>query len=52
MKRDTLMNEHKLYGKVVRPYIMPHERSIEIDEEIHFKLAELLLSEREERGET
>ena len=48
VKRDILMNEHKLYGKTVRPYIMPHERSIEIDEEIHFKLAELLLSERED----
>jgi len=43
VKREVLMNEHKLYGRVTRPYIMPPERSIDINEEIDFKVAEVLL---------
>jgi CMP-N-acetylneuraminic acid synthetase len=45
VKRDVLMNEHKLYGKVTRPYIMPPERSIDINSELDFKLAEILMNE-------
>lgn len=43
VKREVLMNEHKLYGRVTRPYIMPPERSIDINEEIDFEMAEVLL---------
>lgn len=43
VKRDVLMNEHKLYGKVTCPYIMPPERSIDINENMDFKLAEILI---------
>ena len=43
VKRDVLMNEHRLYGKVTRPYIMPPERSVDINDEMDFKLAEALL---------
>ena len=45
VKRDVLINEHRLYGKVTRPYVMPPERSIDINEEIDFKIAETLLLE-------
>ena len=34
-------------GKDTRPYIMPESRSINIDEPIDLKLAELLLFERQ-----
>ena len=43
VKREVLMDEHKLYGRVTRPYVMPPERSIDINEEIDFKMAEVLL---------
>ncbi len=45
VKRDVLINEHRLYGRTTRPYIMPSERSVDINEEIDFKLAEILLGE-------
>lgn len=43
VKREVLINEHKLYGKVTRPYIMPRERSVDINEEIDLKIAEVFL---------
>ena len=45
VKRDVLMNEHKLYGRVTRPYIMPPERSIDINSVLDFKFAEILMKE-------
>ena len=47
VKRDVLINEHRLYGKITRPYIMPSERSVDIDTELDFMLTELLMRERE-----
>lgn len=47
VKRDVLINEHRLYGRITRPYIMPAERSADINEEIDFKLVEILLTEYE-----
>ncbi len=46
VKRDVLMKEHTMYGKITRPYIMPPERSLDIDSEIDFMLTELLMRER------
>lgn len=45
VKRDVLMNEHSLYGRIARPYIMPPERSVDIDTELDFMLTELLMRE-------
>lgn len=45
VKRDVLMKGHRLYGKVTRPYIMPPERSIDINSVSDFKLAEILMKE-------
>lgn len=45
---STIKNLHKnngFYCDKIVPYIMPPERSIDIDEEIDFKLAELLIQE-------
>lgn len=46
VKRDVLINKRTLYGNITRPYIMPVERSFDINEEIDFKIVELLLNER------
>lgn len=44
VKRDILIAKKTLYGKIIRPYIMPNERSIDINEEIDLKLVELILN--------
>lgn len=44
VRRDCVMEENTLFGKVSRPYIMSRERSVNIDEEMDFILAEALLS--------
>ena len=49
VKRDVLIKKRGLYGKITRPYIMPAERSVDIDTEIDFRLAELLLKGKEHR---
>ena len=46
VKRDILMNNDSVWGKISRPYIMPPERSASIDSELDFKLVEILLEER------
>jgi CMP-N-acetylneuraminic acid synthetase len=42
-RRDVLMEgEGSIYGDAVRPYVMPEERSVDIDSEVDFLLAEIL----------
>jgi len=44
--RDIIMKENRVLGRDTKAYIMPLERSIDIDTELDFKLAELLMRER------
>ncbi|MEZ0395251.1 MAG: acylneuraminate cytidylyltransferase family protein [Anaerolineales bacterium] len=48
-RRDVLMERGSIWGEVIRPYLMPEERSLSIDSELDLKLADLLL--REQKGE-
>lgn len=43
ISRNTLKKNKSKIGKISRPYIMPDERSINIDEKIDFLIAELML---------
>ena len=45
-RRDVLMESNSIWGEVVRPYVMPEERSYDIDSERDFKLVELVMRER------
>ena len=45
-RRAVLMEQNSVWGQVVRPYIMPEERSVSVDSELDLKLAELMLAER------
>ena len=47
MKRDTLMNEKTRHGKVSRPYVMEDKYSINIDNEMDLRLAEVMLNIKE-----
>ena len=44
--RDIIMRQNRIMGDDTRAYIMAHERSIDIDTELDFKLAEVLMKER------
>lgn len=44
--RDIIMKENRVLGRDTRAYIMPQERSIDIDTELDFKLAGILLKNR------
>lgn len=48
-RRDTLMSG-SIWGEVIRPYIMPEERSVNVDSEMDLRLLELMLQERQEKG--
>ncbi len=49
-RKDVLMNERSFKGRDSRAYVMPPERSVNIDEEIDFILAEILMRNLD-RGE-
>lgn len=42
-KRDSVVDKNSLWGEVSRPYVMPRERSVNIDEESDFLVAEYFL---------
>ncbi|MDP3624755.1 MAG: acylneuraminate cytidylyltransferase family protein [Methanobacteriaceae archaeon] len=49
ISKPEYLRKHKtFYSEKTLPYIMPPERSIDIDTELDFKLAELILKERKE----
>jgi CMP-N-acetylneuraminic acid synthetase len=50
-RRDVLMKHNSIWGRIIRPYIMPPQRSVNIDSELDFKLAEILLTERFKKKE-
>ncbi len=45
-KRDIIMKEGLMWGRVTRPYIMPPERSVDINSIIDFHLAEVILKHK------
>ncbi|MBU2529928.1 MAG: acylneuraminate cytidylyltransferase family protein [Elusimicrobia bacterium] len=45
-KRNNLMENNSLWGKISLPHVMPAERSVNIDEEADFVLAEYFLKKR------
>lgn len=45
-RRDTLLEGNSIWGDSIRPYVMPEERSVSIDNELDMKLVELILGER------
>ncbi len=50
-RRDVLMEDDSIGGEVIRPYVMPEERSYDIDSERDFRLVELVMRERLETAD-
>jgi CMP-N,N'-diacetyllegionaminic acid synthase len=44
--RDTLMEKNSIWGDLIRPYVMPEDRSVNVDSELDLKLVELIMQER------
>ena len=44
VRRDVLMNQNSIYGEKILPYVMPQNRSVDIDTELDFIFAELLIN--------
>jgi CMP-N,N'-diacetyllegionaminic acid synthase len=45
-RRDVLVERGSIWGDVIRPYVMPEERSVSIDTELHLRLLDQILRER------
>lgn len=45
-KRDAILNENSLFLEETGLYVMPEERSIDIDGELDYKIVELLMREK------
>jgi CMP-N-acetylneuraminic acid synthetase len=50
VKREVVIEHNSMVGQVSRPYIMPDERSINVDSELDLLLAEILLSPQHQSG--
>lgn len=49
-RRDVLMDRGSIWGDVIRPMVMPPERSVGVDSELDMKLVELLLADAAKGG--
>lgn len=45
-KRDTLLDKNSVFGSKIIPYVMPIERSVDIDTIFDFELAEFLIKKQ------
>jgi CMP-N-acetylneuraminic acid synthetase len=45
-RRESLVDGSSIWGAAIRPYVMPEQRSVNIDSEMDFKMAEFLLAEK------
>lgn len=49
-KRDVIMKLGRVWGDIVIPYVMPEEKSLEIDSPMDFLLADLLMTYQQQKG--
>lgn len=48
VKRNVVMLQNSMIGKVCRPYIMPDDISVNVDSKLDFLMAEILLRQQEQ----
>ncbi|NSW51317.1 MAG: acylneuraminate cytidylyltransferase family protein [Anaerolineae bacterium] len=46
-RRDNIMKHNSIWGSRIRPYIMPEERSVNIDSLMDFRLAQLMMEDKD-----
>ena len=50
-RRDVIMEQKSIWGTVTRPYVMPAERSVNVDSELDLKLIEVLMKEKTQKSQ-
>jgi CMP-N-acetylneuraminic acid synthetase len=45
-RRAVLIDRNSIWGEVIRPYVMPAERSLGVDSELDLRMVEALMNER------
>ena len=45
-RREVLMEHNSIWGKFIRPYLMSPDKTVNIDDELDLKIAELLIKDR------
>lgn len=45
-RRDVIMVQNSIWGRVIRPYVMPIERSVSVDNELELKLVNIMIEQR------
>jgi CMP-N,N'-diacetyllegionaminic acid synthase len=45
-RRDVIMQRSSIWGDVIRPYVMPEQRSTSIDNEVDFQVCESMMASR------
>ena len=48
-RRNVLLEGNSIWGHIIRPYVMPPDRSLSIDSELDFKLVEIILAEKKQK---
>ncbi|MBE3143909.1 MAG: acylneuraminate cytidylyltransferase family protein [Planctomycetes bacterium] len=48
--RDVLMERNSIWGRFIRPYMMPPERSVNVDSELDLKLVKVMLQSGTDAG--
>jgi CMP-N,N'-diacetyllegionaminic acid synthase len=46
-RRDVVVERGSIWGDVIRPYVMPPERSVSVDDELDLKVIEAIMLERQ-----
>jgi CMP-N-acetylneuraminic acid synthetase len=46
-RRDVVVERGSIWGDVIRPYVMPLERSVSVDDELDLKVIEAIMLERQ-----
>ena len=44
-RRKVLIEQNSIWGRVIRPYVMPPERSVGVDNELDLKMVEVMMRE-------
>lgn len=46
VRRDVVVEKGSMWGETIHPYVMPEERSVNIDSEMDLRMAEIMLAEQ------
>lgn len=45
-RRNVIIEQNSIWGNIMRPYVMPQERSVGVDNELDLKMVEILIQQK------